>query len=470
MHGTLLGQCLTASVLLLAVGSLPVGIHPDELKRSPQSWSIRLLVNSAFYLIILLPLFLLRLYLRGIGMFGKAQGEDRRCLFRCAQLCFEADISGSETKGDDGLFPSFSTTSDRKPSPSCVLRLQSSLGLHLDSNDRTPRQRCALLAICVFGLQISYVMWGVMQERIMTRDYDGQMFGSSQFLVFCNRIVTLFIVLPIHWLRLGVECNPFELGHRAPFFEFSFASVSNILSSWCQYEALKYVTFPTQVISKACKIIPVMLMGWIIQRRTYSSLEYITGGLISIGLSTFLLSDSKEWIAPPGQQHHSSWVALSGGILISGYMMMDSFTSNWQDRLFRKYHLSPVQVMAGVNLWSVLLTFFPLIYQNSLISSVKFGMEHPEFFLDVSTSAMCSAVGQLFIFFTISFFGPATFVLIMTLRMGLSLFLSYVLFGHALSSRGILGVTLVFAALFVRIYWRSNEKRAQAFQSLDAKS
>uniref|UniRef100_A0A183AY97 Adenosine 3'-phospho 5'-phosphosulfate transporter 1 n=1 Tax=Echinostoma caproni TaxID=27848 RepID=A0A183AY97_9TREM len=76
------------------------------------------------------------------------------------------------------------------------------------------------------------------QERIMTRDYNGQMFGHSQFLVFCNRVITLIIVLPIHWLRLGV---------RSPFFEFSFASVSNIVSSWCQYEALKYVTFPTQV-------------------------------------------------------------------------------------------------------------------------------------------------------------------------------------------------------------------------------
>lgn len=81
----------------------------------------------------------------------------------------------------------------------------------------------------------------------MTRDYDGQMFENSQFLVFCNRIAALFIVLPLHWLQVGVKCNPFESGHGAPFFEFSFASVSNILSSWCQYEALKYVTFPTQV-------------------------------------------------------------------------------------------------------------------------------------------------------------------------------------------------------------------------------
>ena len=36
---------------------------------------------------------------------------------------------------------------------------------------------------------------------------------------------------------------------KALAYEYSFPAVSNMLSSWCQYEALKYVTFPTQVLS-----------------------------------------------------------------------------------------------------------------------------------------------------------------------------------------------------------------------------
>lgn len=39
---------------------------------------------------------------------------------------------------------------------------------------------------------------------------------------------------------------------RALAYEYSFPAVSNMLSSWCQYEALKYVTFPTQVPYRAC--------------------------------------------------------------------------------------------------------------------------------------------------------------------------------------------------------------------------
>ena len=49
------------------------------------------------------------------------------------------------------------------------------------------------LAWCVVGLQISYLTWGVLQERIMTREYDGETFNTSQFLVFINRILAFVI-------------------------------------------------------------------------------------------------------------------------------------------------------------------------------------------------------------------------------------------------------------------------------------
>lgn len=37
----------------------------------------------------------------------------------------------------------------------------------------------------------------------------------------------------------------------APLYKFSYCSVSNIVSAWSQYEALKYVGFPTQVSCRA---------------------------------------------------------------------------------------------------------------------------------------------------------------------------------------------------------------------------
>lgn len=43
---------------------------------------------------------------------------------------------------------------------------------------------------------------------------------------------------------------------KALAYEYSFPAVSNMLSSWCQYEALKYVTFPTQArLSQTCQAV-----------------------------------------------------------------------------------------------------------------------------------------------------------------------------------------------------------------------
>ena len=52
----------------------------------------------------------------------------------------------------------------------------------------------ARLAACTLGIQVSYLMWGLMQERIMTRPYStGELFRSSKFLVFANRFLALLV-------------------------------------------------------------------------------------------------------------------------------------------------------------------------------------------------------------------------------------------------------------------------------------
>ena len=47
-----------------------------------------------------------------------------------------------------------------------------------------------------------------------------------------------------------------------------------------------------------------------------------------------------------------------------GYLAFDSFTSNWQDELFTRYRVTSLQMMAGVNFFSVLLTFVSLLEQG----------------------------------------------------------------------------------------------------------
>lgn len=306
------------------------------------------------------------------------------------------------------------------------------------------------LIICTAGLQASYLTWGVLQERVMTRSYgakspneEGERFKDSQFLVFMNRILALTVS--------GLWCVMFkQLRHGVPMYKYSFASLSNIMSSWCQYEALKYISFPTQVLAKASKVIPVMLMGKIVSRKSYEYWEYLTAALISVGVSMFLLTSTTN-------KHPSTVTTFSGVVILVGYIVFDSFTSNWQDNLF-KYKMSSVQMMFGVNLFSCLFTVGSLLEQGAFFDSLAFMTRHSEFAFHAVLLSVCSAFGQLFIFYTINQFGAAVFTIIMTLRQAIAILLSCFLYGHAISVVGGFGVAVVFLALFLRVYARSRAK------------
>lgn len=57
--------------------------------------------------------------------------------------------------------------------------------------------------------------------------------------------------------------------------------------------SLKYLNYPTQVIFKCCKLIPVMIGGILIQKKKYKFIDYLASSAMCLGLIAFCLADSK---------------------------------------------------------------------------------------------------------------------------------------------------------------------------------
>ncbi len=114
------------------------------------------------------------------------------------------------------------------------------------------------LLFCFVGLQVSYLTWGYIQERIMTQQYGGDVFPSSLFLVFGNRVMAFTLAFAVVYSRKVKVCwkGASVEGKQMPnLLYFAPCSFSNVLSSWAQYECLKYISFPMQV----CTIITMLL-------------------------------------------------------------------------------------------------------------------------------------------------------------------------------------------------------------------
>lgn len=142
--------------------------------------------------------------------------------------------------------------------------------------------------------------------------------------------------------------------------------------------------------------------------------------------------------------------------------MFDSFTSNWQGSLFKQYSMSPVQMMCAVNFYSCIFTVVSLLQQGAFVKSFSFMLRFPNFLIDCILLSICSACGQLFIFSTVASFGPLVFAIITTVRQGLSVLLSCLIYKHHIGFVAILGLFLVFSSILLRVYcsYRLKMKRS----------
>ena len=309
---------------------------------------------------------------------------------------------------------------------------------------------------CFVGLQMCYLLWGVCQERLLTVPFvmvdsadEAHFFKFSQYLVFSNRVVAFCISLTLFCCsksRASSGTSPWP-----PFYLFSFSSISNTLSSWCQYEALKFLSFPGQVLFKSTKLIPVMLMGYCVNKKTYSLFEYGISLSISSGVAIFMYGKNHH-VDPLGVREDET--DAFGILLMSLYIVLDAFTSQWQGKLFTRYTVGKLQIMIGINFWSACLTFCTLVFTSEFVEATAFLMTHPGAVLPLFFLSIAGALGQLLIYHTISTFGPLAFVTIMTTRQVLAFLLSTVLFGHSMSRLSGLGAIVVFISLGCRIYTR----------------
>jgi len=305
------------------------------------------------------------------------------------------------------------------------------------------------LFTCGFGLITSFAIWGILQERILTQSYNGEYFTYSYGLVFLNRIGGLIIssVLMIH-------VRPTSAPRLGPlFYEFSFASVSNMLSSWCQYEALKYVAFPTQTLSKCFKMLPIMLMGRLLFNKKFPMYDYIVALAIGCGIGLFVVSTENIQLQTDNWGNIESWGGTSCGLmLLLLFVAFDSFTGQWQTRMFHKYpDLTPIQLMFVINIFSVVLSGITLIHTNELKPAIRFVYNHPEMHFHLMMFSFCSTIGQIFIFHTIKSFGAVVFSILMTTRILISIFLSCIFYDHTIDVHGYAGLAIVFIAIGYRI-------------------
>ena len=85
---------------------------------------------------------------------------------------------------------------------------------------------------------------------------------------------------------------------------------------------------------------------------------------------------------------------LLGVCFISAYMVCDSFTSNYQSRVFKQYSVGSITMMVYTNLFSTAFTALGLCLTQELTDVSRFVSENPAILPHIFLMAVCSAIGH----------------------------------------------------------------------------
>lgn len=269
------------------------------------------------------------------------------------------------------------------------------------------------LAMAVSGIFFAFSYFAVLQEDVYRKSYgaDNERFKATFLVLVVERGVNSLAGL------LGVVLFGGS-GVKVPVSAILSSGVSQMFAMAASNEALRYVSFATQVLGKSCKMVPVMI-GGIAAGRKFPISQYVQVAVITLGVVIFNFGKP----AKSGSGGEDSTYGLS---LIGLSLVMDFATSMMQDRVKvatkranpskEGAKTSMFESMLWTNASGTLVALALAAVTGQLADGVAFCTRHPEVTSAVALYALASVVGQLFIYFTITEFDPLVLSTVTTTR------------------------------------------------------
>ncbi|PWA18228.1 hypothetical protein CCH79_00004314 [Gambusia affinis] len=213
--------------------------------------------------------------------------------------------------------------------------------------------------------------------------------------------------------------------------------------------SLGYLNYPTQVIFKCCKLIPVMIGGVFIQGKRYNLTDVSAALCMSLGLIWFTLADSK--VAPNFN--------VTGVVLISLALCADAVIGNVQEKAMKLHNGSNSEMVLYSYSIGFIYILGGLLCVGGLGPAVAFCSEHPvktygyAFFFSLT-----GYFGISFVLALIKLFGALVAVTVTTGRKAMTIILSFMFFTKPFTFQYIWGGLLVVFGIFLNVYSKNKEK------------
>lgn len=289
------------------------------------------------------------------------------------------------------------------------------------------------LLIGVGGIYTAFLYYGSLQEDVLAfKSADGQKFTYSWFLQVLEALANVV---------LGFVCMIAFEGFRlfeVPQKPYLLSGSLQVTAKYCTTCAMVYgVSFPVATLAKSSKMVPVMIGSLLLGNASYRFREYVHVALIVGGTC----------VVSMGGKSAAGSSSVAGLLFLVAALACDGVVGGTQKGMKKAL------AEKGMKERSFEMQFLTNLYMalTAIVLAAGFGefgpavaylQANPVILKDIAIFALCSAVGQAFIFFMISSFDPLVCTTVTTTRKVFSVLLSVILKGHAMNTTKWAGIGL----------------------------
>merc|ERR1719486_1509470 len=122
---------------------------------------------------------------------------------------------------------------------------------------------------------------------------------------------------------------------------------------------------------------PVMVWGMIVSGKRYNLTDWMVALMVTGGVTEFLMTG-------PIASHSTTENSSRGLLLLAAFLLLDGFTSTFQEKLFKEHTTSKYNQMLYVNLGSCMISSVTVLASGHLGSAINFLVTQPAFALDAT--------------------------------------------------------------------------------------
>ncbi|XP_019759916.2 solute carrier family 35 member B1 homolog isoform X1 [Dendroctonus ponderosae] len=311
------------------------------------------------------------------------------------------------------------------------------------------------------GIFTTYFYFGILLEKVTrakyeieTVDSEGNREISTQRFPFAITLVCTQCFINYVVARAALYIWPQSADQTSKLY-YSSVSVTYLLAMLASNMALQWVPYPTQVVGKSAKPIPVLVLGVLVGRKSYTLKKYLFVFIIVLGVVLFMLKDN---VASSTAEDSGFGV---GELLLILSLVMDGLTGAIQERIRAESKPTGLQMMLMQNGWSSLYLIAVMLITGESVAFLQYAKENVSICSALLFIGLASALGQLFIFSMVSEFGPLVLSIVTTTRKFFTVLGSVVFFGNTLTERQWIGAFLVFFGLFLDAYYAKGRPKKE---------